>query len=245
VSEKYLSLIDHLKELRKRLFFSLFAIVLTSILSYTCFDFIIAALSKPFDSVSSLYENKLYIHSILEGFVIKIKYAILIGILAALPIILYQALRFALPGLKKKEKLVVFSALFSGIILASISFYMGYFKLLPYSIQFLSSTHFIPKDVGILLNYQVNLSFVTYLLFGMMVIFQFPIGIGILLYLNILSRKSLLKMGRFYIIGIFVCSALITPPDIVTQLSLAIPLIALFYGTILLAKCFGWGKKDV
>ena len=238
-----LTLIDHIKELRKRLVFSVISILITSSIAFFAFDIAIQWLSKPFESiVSTLSGHQLYITSLLEGFTTKIKFSFLFGIALSFPVLLYQILRFILPGLTKNERYLVSLSLLVSMILAGLSFYMTYFKLLPFSIQFLTSIQFIPKEVGLLLGYKQNIFYVFNLIFYAMIVFQFPILLEVLLYLNILKRKTLWSLSRYVVVLIFVGSAIITPPDIVTQIGLSIPLIALYFLTIIIAKIFKFGE---
>jgi len=239
-----ITLIDHLKELRKRLFFSAFSIGIGSVVAFLVFDKAILWLASPFETISTtLAGHQLYVTSLLEGFTTKIKFSFLFGIVLSFPILLYQSLRFILPGLTKKEKRLVIVALIVSMLLAGLSFYMTYFKLLPFSVQFLTSIQFIPKEVGVLLGYKQNIFYVFNLIFYSMIVFQFPILLEVMLYLNIVSRKTLWGLSRYVIVFIFIGSAIITPPDIITQIGLSVPLIGLYFLTIIIAKLFKLGES--
>ena len=95
-----------------------------------------------------------------------------------------------------------------------------------------------------MLNFYKNVFYVFHLLMISFLVFQFPVLMGVLLYLNILKRAPLYVLGRYITIGIFVVSALITPPDIVTQVSIALPLTVLYFLVLLIAKIFNWGQED-
>ena len=109
-------------------------------------------------------------------------------------------------------------------------------------LRFLTSSKFIPFNVGLLLNYTKNIFYILQFIFIALVIFQTPIILELLLISNVVKRKALLKMSKYIIILIFVLSALLTPPDFISQVSLATPLIVLYFLTILIAKIFRFGE---
>ena len=235
--------LSHFVELRKRLIVCVSATIIMFCVAFTFYDYIIALFLYPFSKISaSFLSDKLVIHSLLEGFVIKMKFSFITGLLFSLPIIVYQALRFLFPGLKKKEKRLILMSLFSSIILTSFGFYIAYFFVVPFSLNFLTSAYFIPKNVDVLLNLQQNIFYVFNLIVFMILVFQFPIVLETCLYLNLVKRKLLLKASRYIVIFILIISAIFTPPDIVSQLLMAIPLTVLFFMTIAIAKIFKWGE---
>ncbi|RAP37726.1 twin-arginine translocase subunit TatC [Candidatus Marinamargulisbacteria bacterium SCGC AAA071-K20] len=244
-TRKKITLIDHIRELRKRLVISMICLCITSVIGFYLFDPIINFLAKPYLEIPSSLNQKLIITSLFEGFSTKFKLSLVLGAVLALPCFLYQLLRFVLPGLKTKEKTIISISLVSGTILAGLSLYLSYFKLLPFSIAFLTSAQFIPSQIGLLLNYQKSIFFVFNMMIYSMILFQFPIILELLLYLNVIRRKSLLKASRYIFVGIFVFTALITPPDVITQIGLALPLISLYFLTILIAKIFKFGEGHV
>ena len=103
------------------------------------------------------------------------------------------------------------------------------------------SHHFIPVDVGILLNYSENLFFVLNLIAYLIIVFQFPILLLLLLKSNILSQQSLFHSIRYFIVAIFILSAILTPPDVISQLLLSLPLIILFFTVLVISKLFKLG----
>lgn len=239
-----MAFLDHLRELRKRIIVSLIAVLSAAIISYIFFDYIVAFLFKPFREIDvlSVRDEILFVNTLFEGFLVRLKVAILAGIVFSLPIHVFNIIKFILPGLTDKEKKIIFIYLVVSFCLIVFSFYYSYFKVIPISIKFLSSSGFIPSNVGILLNYGKNIFIIFQFLLITIIMFQLPIILEILMIMNVLSRKALLKSNRFVIIGIFVLSAIVTPPDFVSQLSMALPLVALFFITILVARIFNFGK---
>ena len=237
------SVISHLKELRYRVFISGIYILIGFIVALYFFNNIIDALSVPFHSFPEF--NKFYVTSIFEGFATKLKLSFIIGAILAFPVIIYQALRFIFPGLIGKEKKLIAICVFVSVLLSAFAFYFGYFVFMPYSIQFLMSKTYLPDNVSIILNYNKNIFYIINFLFYSLIVFQFPIILECLLYLNLVKRKSLIKASRYVIVGIFVVSAFVTPPDIISQVGISIPLICLYFLTILVAKIFGFGEDNV
>jgi sec-independent protein translocase protein TatC len=239
-----MSFIDHLRELRKRIIVSMIAVLCAAVVSYIFFDYIVAFLFEPFRGIEALStrEDILFINTIFEGFLVRIKVAILAGIVFSLPVHVFNVIKFVLPGLTAKEKKIILTSLIVSFCLIVFSFYYGYFNVIPISIGFLSSSGFIPEDVGLLLNYGKNIFVIFQFLMITVILFQLPIILEILMIMNVLSRKTLLKASRFIVVGIFVLSAILTPPDFVSQISIALPLVGLFFLTILIARIFNFGK---
>jgi sec-independent protein translocase protein TatC len=241
-----MTFLDHLRELRRRIIVSMIAILCAAIASYIFFDSIVAFLFQPFREIEalSIRDEILFINTIFEGFLVRLKVAILAGIVFSLPVHVFNLIRFVLPGLTIKERKVVLVALIVSFCLIVLSFYYGYFNIIPISIGFLSSSGFIPQDVGLLLNYGKNIFVIFQFLMITVILFQLPIVLEILMIMNVLSRKALLKASRFVIVGIFVLAAIVTPPDFISQISLAVPLIGLFFLTILVARIFNFGRSE-
>jgi sec-independent protein translocase protein TatC len=173
---------------------------------------------------------------------VRLKVAILAGIVLSLPVHVFNIIKFVLPGLTHRERKIILVSLIVSFCLIVFSFYYGYFNVIPISIGFLSSSGFIPEDVGLLLNYGKNIFVIFQFLMITVILFQLPIILEILMIMNVLSRKGLLTASRFIVVGIFVLSAIVTPPDFVSQVSVALPLIGLFFLTILVARIFNFGK---
>ena len=220
--------IDHIQELRKRIIVSLLALLCTAIASFILF--------KPFKALAHLIaeEEVLFMHTIFEGFLIRMKVSIISGSILSFPVHLYNIIRFVFPGLKEKEKEVILNSLYASFILSIFAFYYSYYKVIPISINFLTGTRFIPTNVGLLLNYGKNILYIFQFLLISLLLFQLPIVLVVLMVMNILKRRTLLRASRYVIVVIFILSAILTPPDFISQVSLALPLAALFFLTIVI-----------
>lgn len=241
-TEKYMNIFEHLRELRKRVIISSIAFIVFVIIAFAMHNHIANLFIKFYSSIPSSGENKLFVNSIVEGMTTKIKVSLIAGLIFSLPLHLYNIVAFVFPALEKKEKRYLIIALISSFILVILSTYLSYFKILPISIKFLTKGGFIPNDVGLLLNYNKNLFYALYFVFCSIIAFQSPIIFVLLMAFNILKRKTAIKVSRYIVVAIFIISAIVTPPDVVSQLGLALPLVVLYFLAILVAKIFKFGE---
>ena len=237
--------LTHLAELRSRVIKSCISIVLLGLLSYTFFDAIFLLLQQPFLGLETILSKSFFVKNVVEGVTLKLKFSFLFGVIFSIPIITYQVIRFVFPGLLKKEKRVILISLFCSSILSSISFFYSYFIVLPIVIVFLTSHHFIPTSVGILLNYSESIFFVFNFICMLICLFQFPILMIACVYLKIVSFKRIIDSVRYVIVCIFALSAIITPPDILSQLLISVPLLLLFFISLCIIKMTKIGEGNV
>lgn len=233
-------ILTHLKELRLRVILSAASVFILMIVAYIFYDFFYTLFSKPFLEISS--ENSFYVTSVIEAVLIKLKFSLIFGIILSIPVFSFHILRFCIPGLTKRESKILIYTIASSFLLAVGSFFYSYFVVLPTSISFLMSNHFIPENVGILLAYSQNLLFVFNIIAYLILIFQCPVLIMLLIYFKVFKRATLLRYSRYFIVLIFIMSAILTPPDVISQLLLSLPLILLFFLVILIAKLFKVGN---
>lgn len=235
-------LTHHLDELRKRIITCLLTILFLSIIGFMFYTPISALFIAPFEP-GLTNGATMNVNSIYEGFFVKLKLSCLAGVIGSLPIIIYQICRFITPGLKSGEKKWLLIAIFASSILSIGSTYLGYTIIFPYVVTFLLNSAFIPEDINVLLNYQQNLSYIISFLIGGIIIFQSPIVLTVCLAKNIMTRKFLWHNARWFIVGIITTSAMVTPPDIFSQISLSVPLIICYFFCIGLAKIMAWGEE--
>ena len=235
--------LDHLRELRTRLLVSVIAIGVTSVVSFIFYNQIITFLFTPFELFERTETGEiLFVNTIFEGFITKVKVALLAGAVFSMPVHFYNLVSFVFPGLTAKERKVIIFSLCASFILVGFSAYYSYYKVIPISVQFLTSSGFIPKDVGFILNFGKNIFYIFRFLLVTLILFQLPIVLEVLLVMGLVKRKTLLRASRYIIVLIFVLSATLTPPDFISQVSLALPLIVLYFLTILIARLFRFGE---
>tara|TARA_A100001037_G_scaffold284673_1_gene291278 strand:+ start:1272 stop:1991 length:720 start_codon:yes stop_codon:yes gene_type:complete len=223
-SPNEMGFLEHLEELRWRLVKSLLAIVIGSALSFGYIDEILKFLLLPTKNTSSAIY--LQVLSVQGMFIIKWFISFISGFIIALPVLIYQFWKFVAPGLKVNEKKyaipVVFFAFSSFII--GVSF--GYFILIPFSLEFFSgiSGGHVENNFSI----QYYFSFLTWLLLGSGVIFQLPVVSLLLSVIGLLTPPFMRHYRRHAIIVILILSSFITPPDPVSMIIMAFPLIFLY-----------------
>lgn len=248
--ENEMSVLEHIRDLRKSVIWAFVSVVVGFIVVLFFFDSVIVFLYTPLlplagngavsVKVSSLNDT-LFISSLLEGFTTKIGISLFGGVIIAMPVIIYAILRFIFPALTKRERRTVLISLIFCSLFAFIGFYYGYVVILPFAVKFLTGAGFIPEDVGVLLNYKESVYFIFKFVLIMLLVFQFPVILCVLMALNILNRKQLIRASRYVIVGIFLGCAVLTPPDVFSQISVALPLISLYYISILVAYIFHFG----
>ena len=242
-NDEAMPFLDHVKELRRKLIVSFLAIVVVSVVCFCFYSPIISFLYRPFAALNRSPEGKLlFINTVFEGFLIKIKVAFLAGIVLSSPLHTYNLVRFIFPALTAKGRRVFIYSIAASFFLAGFSIFYGYYKIIPISFGFLTSKGFIPPEVGMLLNFERNIFYVFRFLIIAIVLFQLPVILEITLAMNLVKRSRILKLSRFVVVGTFVLSALLTPPDFISQISLALPMTLLFFLTILVAKIFKFGE---
>ncbi|MGB9521162.1 MAG: twin-arginine translocase subunit TatC [Anaerolineales bacterium] len=220
-------LLQHLNELRMRVFKAFAALIFTTLISFIFAGNIIDFLATPLGGRKSLVSIE-----VTENIAIFMKVALLSGFVLGMPFIVYQALRFVLPGLTDKEK----KYLILGVPSASLLFLSGvaftWFVMLPAAVPFL--THFlgIPTQVRPI-NY---FDFITRLMFWIGVCFEMPLVIMILVSLKFLTAKQLAQEWRYVIVIIAVIAAVVTPTvDPVNMGLVMAPLLGLYLISLVLA----------
>jgi sec-independent protein translocase protein TatC len=221
---KEMGFLDHLEELRWRLVKILGAIVVGSALSFGYIDKILEILLYPTKNTSN--PISLQVLSVQGMFLIKWFISFISGILISLPVLIYQFWQFVAPGLKINEKKYAFPVVFFACssFLVGVSF--GYFILIPFSLEFFSgiSAGHVENNFSI----QYYFSFLTWLMLGAGLIFQLPVVSLLLSAIGLLTPPFMRHYRRHSIIVIMILSSFITPPDPVSMLIMAFPLILLY-----------------
>jgi sec-independent protein translocase protein TatC len=242
--EKNMSFLAHVVELRRLVIISIIAIIAGTIASFTLYDYIIELLYRPLQILEKEDgADLLYINTIFEGFLTRLKISLLSGVVLSFPVHLFNIIHFIFPGLRRKEKRIISVSLICSAIFIILSFLYSYYKIIPISVSFLTSTVFIPRQTGLLLSFSGNIFYILQFMLVALVVFQIPIVLEILMVMNVVSRSVLWRASRYVIVAFFVLAAIVTPPDFITQISLALPLTCLYFLTLLVAKIFGFGKN--
>ncbi len=233
-----MSVVEHLEELRKRLLWSLAAYFVAVLLCYSVATELFAILKRPLlQAMESYPGSTLAIRSLAEGFLVELKVAAIAGLFVASPVMFYQMWKFVAPGLYEREKRLVLPVVLSSTLLFTGGAMFGYFVVFPFVFGFFLS--FTGGDTSALLSIGDYLSFAAKLLAGFGLVFEMPLIIFILAYLGIVDHVKLRQARRYVIVINFLVAAMITPPDVVSQLFLAVPLILLYEIGIAVARLVG------
>ncbi len=244
MSEKEQSLFDHIRELRSRIIQSSAVVVLTSMLAYWRYNDILDVIYRPFEQLEGANGKALYATSLFEGFLVRIKISILAGVILAFPFILFHIIKFVIPALHARERQFMAWMVSGAALLAIGGLIYSYYGIVPLCVKFMTDAEFIPPQVGLLLNFEKNIFYILQFMLVIVVVFQLPIVLITLMALNLVSRAALLKASRYVIVLFFIIGGIITPPDVISQISVAIPLIALYFLSIGIAKIFNWGRSE-
>jgi sec-independent protein translocase protein TatC len=240
MDEKKLPLTAHLQELRKRLILSFVAVGGGFALCYTfaekIFDILAAPLLKMMPAGGSLIFT-----SVAEAFFTYMKVAFISGLILASPFVLYQIWAFVAPGLYRHEKKYVVPFVLAGSFFFAGGILFAYYIALPVGFRFLLgfATDFI-KPLPSMKEY---LSFSIKFLLAFGLVFEFPVVLVLLARIGVVDAKTLARQRKYAILLIFIFAAILTPPDIISQVIVALPMIGLYELSILLSKIFG--KKSL
>ena len=227
-----MTLLEHLSELRRCLFISCLAIVVCAAFAFNWSSEIFTWLIEPFKN--SFPTGELIGTGPAEAFMLKMKVALFVGFLAALPIISLQVWRFISPGLYPKERrlFIPFVLITSLLFLGGVAFCDIF--VLPVVLSFFSGQY---ESIGVVPAVRVSehLSFLLQVLFAAGVLFELPVVLALLTRLGLVSSAQLKGGFRYAIVIIFIVAAVLTPPDVLSQILLAIPLVGLYWIGVLVS----------
>lgn len=231
----------HLEELRKRLIFCFIAVGIGFVLSYGFKEKLFQILTRPLISVMQT-GDKLIFTGLPEAFFTYLKVALLSGIILATPVIFYQFWMFVAPGLYEKEKQHIIPIVFLSTFFFVGGSFFGYFIVFPYGFKFFLG--FASEIIQPLPSMREYLSFASKLLLAFGLVFELPLIITFLARLGMVSVSFLKKNRKYALLLFFAGAAILTPPDVVTQIMMALPLMLLYEISIIGAKIFGKKKSE-
>jgi len=240
-----MTLQHHFHELRNRIIFCVIFFLISFISCYFFSHEIYNFLLQPLIDVSQNHPNRKLIYtSPAEAFMTYLKVSFYAAIFFSIPIFLAEIYLFLSPALYKNEKKNLLAVFFFSPFLFLCGAIFCYYFILPLTLEFFASFEITgsadTSTLAIQLETKLSeyLNFVTNLLLGFGIAFQLPILLLLLIKLGCLSVDDLRRKRRYWIVIIFILSAILTPPDVMSQLSLAILLIILFEIVILISKNF-------
>ena len=233
-------LIDHLVELRARLLRGIGGLLLVFVALLPFANRLYAWLAAPL--LAKLPAGgQLIAVEVASPFFAPLKLAFFVAVVVAMPWLLYQAWAFVAPGLYAREKRLAWPLLASALVLFYAGCAFAFFLVLPAVFGFLAQV--TPEGVAMMTDINAYLDFVlvVFLAFGLS--FELPVALVILVLLGWVTPAQLKEWRGYAIVGIFVIAAVITPPDVVSQLMLAVPMVALYEAGILAAAAITRGRR--
>lgn len=232
-------LMAHLMELRTRIVRAALAIVVVFVCLSPFMKEIFEIISVPM-MVALPEGSKLLSVGVVAPFMVPLKVTLFVSFVVVLPYVLYQAWAFVAPGLYRKEKRLALPVLVSSVVMFLLGMVYCYFVVFQMAFKFIAG--FSPDSVNFAPDIDSYFGFVLTMFFAFGLTFEVPIVVMVLNRLGIASAEKLVKVRPFVIVGAFVLAAIFTPPDVISQCLLAIPLVILYELGILCVKLFG--KKE-
>ena len=231
--------IAHLIELRTRMLHIAVALLLVFICLFPWASDLYALLAQPL--LEKLPKGgQMIATDVTTPFFVPLKVAMMAALLIALPYILYQIWRFVAPGLYAHEKRLVVPLIVASTLLFFCGMAFAYFAVFPVVFGFITAS--APEGVAVMTDIDKYLSFVLGMFLAFGVTFQAPVAVVLLVRMNIVSIEKLREIRSYVIVGAFVLGAICTPPDVISQFMLAIPLWLLYEAGIVVASWMGKGK---
>jgi len=229
--------VAHLVELRDRLIKAMIAVGAVAAVLFlypgpgALYDILAAPLVAHLPKGATLIAT-----SVISPFLVPLKILLMSAFLIALPVVLYQAWAFIAPGLYSHEKKLVLPLVFSSTMLFFIGVAFCYFFVFGQVFSFIQS--FAPKSITAAPDIEAYLSFVLTMFIAFGLAFEVPIVVVVLARLGFVTIEKLKQFRPYFIVLAFVIAAIITPPDVVSQLALAIPMCLLYEAGIWAAQIF-------
>ena len=224
-TDQPLPLVAHLTELRDRLLRALLAVLLVFICLFPFANDIYTFVSEPLRSLLPA-GTSMIATEVASPFLTPFKLTLVAAVFVSMPFVLYQAWSFIAPGMYRHEKRLAIPLLFSSVALFYAGAAFAYFVVFPLIFAFFTSIG--PEDVTIMTDINSYLDFVLKLFFAFGLAFEIPIAAVLLIWSGITSADALARKRPYIIVGCFVLGMLLTPPDVISQSLLALPMWLLF-----------------
>ena len=236
------TMLQHLGELRRRLFICVIALLVGSAVSFAFFEHIVEILVKPAEDLGIGTGGELIYTEVTELLTTAIKVSFVSGLVLASPVILFQVIMFIAPGLTGRERRYLFGFMPAALLAFAGGVAFAYYVLTPPALHFLLT---FGGDVAVpMIRISNIINLMIRLLFWMGLAFETPLVMYLLASLGIVSAQGLGRFRRYWVVVAFILAAMITPTvDPVNQALVAGPLLVLYEVGILLARIAGRGRK--
>lgn len=224
---------SHIKELRKRIIISVIVVVFFAILIFLKSPYFISLIDKQFKE--TFLATDLIGKSPIDAFIVRLKISVFLGFLLSLPLILFEAWEFIKPGLKENERKYFLSFILFGSTLGIGGALFCHYLIVPLALKFFYNQYEL-LSLKPIIHFSEYVSLLIKLDFTFALIFELPIILVILAKMNLIDSAFLKKYARHAILVIFILAAFLTPPDVITQIFLALPLLILYFLSIYLVK---------
>jgi len=229
--------IAHLIELRKRMLNSIMALLLVFICLFPFAGRLYALLAQPL--LAKLPKGgQMIATDVTTPFFVPLKVALMASFMIALPYILYQIWRFVAPGLYAHERRLVLPLIVASTMLFFCGMSFAYFIVFPVVFGFITAS--APQGVAVMTDIEKYLSFALTMFVAFGVTFQVPVAVVLMVRMGVVTTAKLKEIRPYVIVGAFITGAIFTPPDVVSQFMLAMPLWLLYEAGIVVA---GWATK--
>ena len=220
--------LDHVAELRKRLLFAFAALAVGTGASFAFTERLAEYLMRPVDGLTFVYLSPP------ELFLAYVRIAILAGLVLSSPVILFELWMFVRPGLVRRERRAILAGLFFGALFFAAGASFSFFVILPFTMKFF--LQYATDRIEAVFSFGEYVGFVSSLVLSFGAAFELPIVTAILAALGIVKGSTLAAARRYAVLLVFIAAAILTPPDVVSQVLLALPMLVLFELSVIVAK---------
>ncbi|WP_099188817.1 twin-arginine translocase subunit TatC [Tepidibacter mesophilus] len=229
------TIIEHLDELRKRIIIIVISILIGTGSSYIFIEELVDIILKPAVDLDFIYISPP------ELFLEYIKIAFVFGVGVSIPIIMLQTWLFIKPGLKKKEKFFILFSMIMGLIFFVSGISFAYFIITPLTLKFFANMSL--NQISPLFSFSNYIKFISSLLVSFGLVFELPMIVILLTQLNLVTPFVFKKYRKIVILIVFILASLLTPPDVISQILLGVPM-ALLYELSILFSVILYNRKQ-
>ena len=239
--ERPMTLLEHLGELRKRLVRGFLAILIGFFACYGFAQQLFYYLSLPLLKVMPA-DSKFIYTGVAEGFFVDMKVAFVAGVFVACPFLFYQIWAFIAPGLYEEEKKYIIPLALSSALFFILGGVFCYFGVFPFAFEFFMS--YSTDNIVAMLSIDEYLSFALKMVLAFGLIFEMPLFSFFLARMGLITAQKMRDVRKYAILAIFVVAAILTPPDVFSQLMMAGPMLVLYEVSIWVAALVGKKKAE-